>query len=214
MKRAAVRRRPTGVTIGRLMFVSVVVALVLRIVRTDSMTTRGERIVLIAFAIVVVARILILIYYARQCPACGKGPVGLVAAVPLGDHFFRCDACGQRLKRAWLGRVWDASGPEDDRRFVKNRPAPDWPEGSFAPSVDQPATRTVGMLLRGKIEREALAPDPVEIAPGEIGWTGESCGDTEHFPANRSARTGVQHPVATAFFRTLDAIRWARNSRR
>lgn len=212
------RSRPVGLTIGRLMLASVAVAVGLwtfrAIVRAEPIT-RGEQIGMIAIGVAIVARAFIVVLYAGRCSVCDKGPVGRVAAVSFGDHFYRCSACGQRMKRSWLGRTWDASGPEDDRRFHKDRPVSTWSDGPIYPSTDSPETRTVGSLLRGKVDREAHVPEPVEIASGEAGWRNESAPDGPSKPrAMRSAPLGVKQQVARSFFRTLEAIRWDRNSRR
>ncbi|MDB5350871.1 MAG: hypothetical protein JWN86_2118 [Planctomycetota bacterium] len=213
MGRSAVLRSwPRGMTIGRLMMVSVVVALSLWLFRARYLS-RIELFGWIVIGIAIVARTLVVALYSKHCPVCDKGPVARVATVSFGDHFFRCSACGQRMKRYGLGRLWDASGPEDDCRFHKTRPVSTWSDGPIVPITDSPETLTVGTLLRGKVDREALAPEPVAIAVGEAGWSGEDPRATSARPrATRRALVGVKQKVTHSFFCTLDAIRWARNS--
>lgn len=212
----ALRPRPVGMTIGRLMLVSVAVAAVMWLARLDALQSSWERGLVIALGAALLARLLFVLYAGRRCPACKVGLMGRVGAIPFGDHFFRCPECGQRAKRFWLGRLWDASGPEDADRFrKKDRPVSTWGDGPIAPAPDRPETRTVGHLLRGKLQRDAESPDPVEVVPGASGWPDHSDGSTENRPrpASRSAPAGVKQQVADRFFRTLDAIRWSRNIR-
>jgi hypothetical protein len=211
------RRRPVGMTIGRLMLVSVAVAAVGWLFRMDAPDSPWELGLEITVGVAVVARIFILLLYARQCPVCGKSTLARVKAVSFGDHYLRCSSCGQRAKRSWLGRLWDASGPEDDRYFEPSvKPVTTWSDGPILPSAETSQTRTVGTLLRGKLHREELGPETVEIAAGESDGTvqSEKSRMSPHKPTARLAPSGVKQPVAERFFRTLDAIRWARNSRR
>ena len=68
---------------------------------------------------------------ARQCPVCGEGPVGKVAVVPFGDHYFRCEACGQRMKRFGsrpaLGRLRPRGRPPFPQDVGPSRPGPTAP---------------------------------------------------------------------------------------
>lgn len=210
----ALRPRPRGVTIGRLMLVSVVVAIAGWAYRADPMRSRWEQWLLLAAGGLVLIRIGVLILFAKQCPACGKPELGRVAARSFGDHYFRCAACGQRAKRNGLGRMWDASGPEDDRFFRKERPVRTWADGPIDPAEETPETRTTARLLRGKIDRDAQAPEPVEIVPGDLRRSGGTeTAQAVGRPAARTRPLGVKDRVAETFFRTLESIRWSRSKR-
>ena len=209
-KSSPLRTRPAGMTIGRWMVVALVTALVMTGFRVRSFEPKLELGLGLAIAALGFARLVVLAIAGKRCPACGKGPVGRVAAVPFRDVFYRCRSCGQRMKRYGLGRLWDASGPADDSHFHKNRPVSTWSDGPIEPTIETPATRTVGLLLRDKRDRGAatgeapeidlLAGDPTERSSSPV--------------ASRPASPGVHSTVAERFFRTLDAIRWTRNSRR
>ena len=145
----------------------------------------------------------------KRCPTCGKTSVGMVAAVPFGDRFYRCAACGQRMKRSGVGRYWDASGHEDDHHFHRARPVSSWSDGPVEPTTEIPETRTVGLLLRDKRDHDASTDRPLEVDL----LINESTGEAPSPTASRPAGHGVKSKVTERFLRTLDAIRWTRNSR-
>ena len=197
------RPRPRGVTISHLMVLALAIALVIGGLRIKNAEPRFQRGLGVGLVVLLVARVMLMILHAQRCPACGEGPVGTVAAVPFGDHYFRCAACGQRSKRFWLGRLWDASGPEDDRRYAKAPGVSTWAHGPIVPTPDDPNAATVGRLLLDKLDREAESEgEPVVV--GTIASPPR---------ANLPDPSGVQGSVAERFSRTLDVIRWSRRPR-
>lgn len=199
--------RPNGVTIERLMLVTLLVAFGLWIVRPSALSSRAEQIAAVCVVAAIVGRILMLLYFAKYCPVCRTMAVGRVRTVPFGDHYFRCAACGQRSKRYGLGRLWDASGLKDARYFQRDRPARVWDDAPIVPTPDDPTTRTVGTLLSEKLDRTAQAPGPVQ-APDLID-------DRIHdAPPDPPRDGGVSPPVGERALKTLEAIRWSRQSRR
>ena len=199
------------------MLVIAVIALAIRLPKFDPARSNWD--LWIAGVLVLLYSVWALagLFFARTCPSCGQNDLVRVTLVPFGMHYLKCRSCGQRMQRSPLsGRTWDASGPEDDRFFrPKDRPVMTWGDDPHIAPIDTPQTRTVAGLLRGKLHREAEAPEPIEIAPGERGWveTGDSA------PARPSIaapppRRGVKRSVAEALFRSWDAIRWSRNSPR
>jgi hypothetical protein len=197
-------------TIGMWMVVAFVVALALAMARAKLIEPGLELGIEVGLAALLLARLFVIIATGKQCPSCDGGPVVRVALVSFGDQYFRCESCGQRMKRFGLGRRWDASGPDDDHHFHKRREVSTWSDAAIEPTPDVPATRTVGLLLREKRDRDASSEPLVEVDLSDT----DPNGGVQTRPANRPAASGVKTTVAERFFRTLDAIRWTRNSRR
>jgi len=187
------------------MIVAIVSVLIFSLARIRTYEPRLQLWVGLGLLALIVSRILVMILYAKRCTACGKGPVGMVAAVPFGDHFYRCAACGQRSKRFWLGRLWDASDPKDAPRFHEAGGVETWDDSPIAPTPDRPETRTVGGLLESKLDRLAESPsEPINVG---------TIPSSDALAANPPAPGGVELPVTERYARTLDAIRWSRRSR-
>ena len=204
-RESSLRPRPSGMTLGRWMLVAMVAALIFTLARIRTYEPRLQLGLGYGLFALACARVLVILLYSKRCTVCGKGPVGMVAAVPFGDHFFRCSNCGQRSKRFYLGRLWDASGPRDDRRFRKAPGVATWSQAAIEPTPDRPETRTVGGLLASKIDRDAERPAE-SVVVGTIPRSGDD-------PATPPTAPGVETPVTERFARTLDVIRWARRSR-
>ncbi len=203
-RESSLRPRPSDMTVGRWMIVAIISALSFSLAR---MTDEPKLTLWIGLGLfsLIVSRILVMILYARRCTVCGKGPVGMVTAVPFGDHFYWCAMCGQRSKRFWLGRLWDASGPNDAHRFQKGGWVETWDDSAIVPTPDRPETRTVGGLLESKLDRLAESPsEPIDVG---------TIPSSNSLTANPPAPGGVELPVTERYARTLDAIRWSRRSR-
>ena len=95
------------------------------------------------------------------CPKCRRGLLRQLAHHP---RFFRCPACGMRLRRSWTGTLRDAMGPEYAHRFGPT--AGNWLD---APIADADET-TCGTLLGRKRLHErfllAFARDRRKPWPG------------------------------------------------
>ena len=209
----AIRPPPGGLTIARMMIVVGVVAFLGWLARLDPLRSRWEQGVLLVLLGVLLARLLILVLFAKTCPACGGSELGRVAARPFGEHYFLCHSCGQRLKRFGLGRLWDASGPGDARHFHRDRASRIWSDGPVIPDESSPETRTVGRLLRGKIDREAEAPEPVAVLGDESAPFLPPAASRTADRGRGPRLAGIKALVADRFFRTLEAIRWSRAPR-
>lgn len=211
MGRKALKSRPHGWTISDLVRLPILIALGIWSIRADPTRHRVDLGILLVIGGVVLVGGLIRLLASRRCRICGGGSVGRITARPFGFHYLKCPDCGQRMKRSfWLGRIWDASGIEDELFFKpKTPPVITWVGESIEP-LATPESRTVSGLLRGKLDRKSVAPGPVEIAPGELGWEGSAVSQSPSRPV-RTGRRGVKQAMADAVFRTWDSIRWARN---
>jgi len=81
------------------------------------------------------------------CPVCSRWALRRLAR---HRHYYRCSACGARMKRYGLGPWLDATGPQDAARYRKDTDAGTWkgyePPGRHADS-------TSGHLLEDKRSR-------------------------------------------------------------
>ncbi len=104
-----------------------------------------------------------------RCPHCGKWAMGRTSITSFRDRFFRCAACGLRARRG-LFRGWeDASAPEFDRFYARQRPENPWTAPPGMEDEDLVYSKTHVNLLLNKKRRNPNAPDQ---------WTGRA-GDTE-----------------------------------
>jgi predicted RNA-binding Zn-ribbon protein involved in translation (DUF1610 family) len=216
MGRRGLKPRPNGWTIADIMRLAFGFAILFWLARFDTVRRPYEARMLLLLIASLVVLLAMRVLHSTRCPTCGRGPIGRMAVVPFGLHYYRCASCGQRLKRSrWLGTPWDASGIEDDAFFqTRARPVETWrDEAEFQP-IFTPQTKTVASLLRDKIDRRSQAPETVILIPGELGATPEAGTLPAHesFPPERRPWRGVKASVANALFRTWDAIRWARHS--
>ena len=104
------------------------------------------------------------------CPACSRWALRRLAR---HRHYYRCSACGARLKRYGLGPWLDATGPQDAARYRKPTDAGTWkgyePPGRLDDS-------TSGHLL----ENQEVAG---RCRPGDLACTLDGIG-----PAHRGRR--------------------------
>jgi len=105
-----------------------------------------------------------------------------------------------------MGRLWDASGPNDAPYFMKKHSVTTWSDKPIEPTPELPETQTVGSLLREKKGRVTASAEPVELDL----YDRDPVMEHPEQPANRSTLVGVKKTVAERFFSTLDAIRWTR----
>ncbi len=204
---SALKPRPLGMTIGRWMAVAGVVGLVCWLTRADSWDSPTFRIVAGVLGGLLVGRMLILGLFGKRCPACGVGPLERVKYLPFGDHFYRCANCGQRAKRYALGRLYDASGPDDSGRFDPRPVSTFWDDSALDAEPGSAASPVVARLLRDKAGRHAEEAEPVSLDLLPEPPAGPA------FPS-KPIRPSGKGRVAETFFRTLETIRWARSSRR
>jgi len=86
-------------------------------------------------------------FFGYPCPACSRWALRRLAR---HRHYYRCSACGVRLKRFGLSTWLDASGPEDATRYRKPTDAGMWK--GFEPPQGLDGS-TSGHLLENKRSR-------------------------------------------------------------
>ena len=90
----------------------------------------------------VLLNMLVEMVFGKLCPSCSRWTLRRLAR---HRRYYRCSACGGRIKWFRLGPWLDASGPEDAARYRKRTEAGTWK--GFAAPKDLEAT-TSGRLLR------------------------------------------------------------------
>lgn len=141
-------------TIGQIMARVAAVAVVLgamRLSRPEAST--AVHILCLAAGLFLGTYALLRIWGGILCPRCSQMTLRRLPAASGGFRFFRCGACGIRLKRYRLGPWLDASGSLDDFQFRRKSVAGTF-QGALSPDVDG---TTCGMLLGKKRQRDLWA---------------------------------------------------------
>lgn len=152
-------RRPRT-TIGRLMTLNVVVALLLAGSRLGLAGLAGSARVLAwvwtCLLVALVVNAFLNLAIGIRCPSCRRDALRRLARPFSRVGYYECSSCGTRWKRGSTFSRWeDASGPEDAAKYRRTSTAGRW-LGFAVPEDDD---STCGALLRSKRSRLA-SPAP------------------------------------------------------
>jgi hypothetical protein len=130
-------------TIGRLLILNAILAVVLGVPRLRTATEfKVAACVAAMFPILVCTPIAADCLFGIRCPGCSRRTLRRLAT---SSSHFRCLACGGRFKRSPFGPWRDASGPEDAAKYLRKPRI--W--AGFSPPIE-PGDSTTGRLLRSK----------------------------------------------------------------
>jgi hypothetical protein len=100
--------------------------------------------VVVLLPLLFLTHVVVEMLFGIRCPACSRWTLRRLAT---NSSYYRCAACGIRLKRSRLGPWLDASGPEDAAKYRGKGGAKSWL--GFSIPEDHGDT-TTGLLLRKK----------------------------------------------------------------
>lgn len=138
-------------TIGQIMIGIAVVAGVLAIPRMIYSSDRPVLLFVVAMlSLALIINATIEAITGLRCPTCSRWALRRLAR---HRRYYRCRACGARLRRVGMFRWLDASGPEDERRYQKSGGAGVW-KGFDVPRDLKGSSS--GVLLGSKRARDPI----------------------------------------------------------
>ncbi|HEV3166580.1 MAG TPA: hypothetical protein VGZ22_21325 [Isosphaeraceae bacterium] len=57
-----------------------------------------------------------------ECPGCGGKEFARIAVESFGPRYYRCQECGLRCKRSWLGHWQEVKATTEDTHYLPKRP--------------------------------------------------------------------------------------------
>ncbi len=87
------------------------------------------------------------------CPHCGQRAMGQISARPFRARYYLCSLCGARRKRSLAGPWTEASGPDDEPVYARQREAGRWIPGPDLEFGPDPRAGVHGRLLLSKLSR-------------------------------------------------------------